>query len=115
MKIKTRITQFSMLATALVSFTFLPCLAQGGDEYSFKVHNTTKETIKKLLASEDGKKYGFFEIGSGIKAGEKATLVWDRSTNDGECEHFFKAVYSDGEESEPVKFDFCEEDLELEF
>ncbi len=93
----------------------MPRLAQGAEEYSFKVHNTTKETIKKLLASEDGKKYGFFDIGSGIKAGEKATLVWDKSTNEGACEHFFKAVYADGEESEPVKFDFCEDDLELEF
>ncbi|MDQ3118609.1 MAG: hypothetical protein M3Q89_03415 [Verrucomicrobiota bacterium] len=115
MKIKAQITQFTLLATALVSFTFMPRLAQGAEEYSFKVHNTTKETIKKLLASEDGKKYGFFDIGSGIKAGEKATLVWDKSTNEGACEHFFKAVYADGEESEPVKFDFCEDDLELEF
>ncbi len=110
-----RLTQLSLLAAALVSLTFMPRLAAGADEYKFKVHNTTKETITKLLASEDGKAYGFFDIGKGIPAGEKATLVWDKKTNDGNCEQFFKAVYEDGEESEAVKFDFCEDDLELEF
>ncbi|HEX8281243.1 MAG TPA: hypothetical protein VF551_07690 [Chthoniobacterales bacterium] len=107
--------QIGLVLTALASLTCLTRVALAKDEYSFKVHNTTKETIKKLLASEDGKKFGFFDIGSGIKPGEKATLVWDKSTNDGACEHYFKAVFDDGEESEPVKFDFCEDDLELEF
>jgi hypothetical protein len=84
-------------------------------EFSFKVHNTTKDTIKKLLASEDGKTYGFFDIGKGIKAGETATLEWDKSTDDGKCKQWFKAVFADGEESEAVQFDFCEDDLTLEF
>jgi len=84
-------------------------------EYSFKVHNTTKFTIKKLLASEDGKEYGFFDIGKGIKPGETTTLEWDKSTDDGKCKQWFKAVFADGEESEAVQFDFCEDDLTLEF
>ena len=31
--------------------------------YKFKVHNTTKDKITKLLASEDGKKYSSFDVG----------------------------------------------------
>ena len=54
--------------------------------YSFKVHNTTTHTIKKLLASEDGKTYGNFDIGSGIAPGKEVELVWDKSTDEGKCE-----------------------------
>ena len=84
-------------------------------EYSFKVHNTTKETITKLLASEDGKTYGFFDVGKGIKPGQTVTLEWDKSTDGENCKQWFKAVFDDGEESEAVQFDFCEDDLTLEF
>jgi hypothetical protein len=83
--------------------------------FTFKVHNTTKHKITKLLASEDGKSYGEFEIGKGIKAGETVELQWDKSTDNGKCKQWFKAVFDDGEESEAEQFDFCEEDLVLEF
>jgi hypothetical protein len=85
------------------------------DEYSFKVHNTTKDRIKKILVSEDGEKYGLFDIGKGIPAGETVTLKWDKSTNKSDCEWLIKAVFADGSETPPKKFDFCEEDLELDF
>jgi hypothetical protein len=85
------------------------------NDYKFKVHNNTKHTIKKVLVSEDGKKYGFFDIGDGIEAGATEELVWDKSTDNGGCEWFFKAVFDNDEESEPVKFDFCEKGLVLEF
>jgi hypothetical protein len=65
--------------------------------------------------SEDGKSYGEFEIGKGIKAGETVELQWDKSTDNGKCKQWFKAVFDDGEESEAEQFDFCEEDLVLEF
>ena len=84
-------------------------------EYSFKLHNTTKDKITKLLASEDGNEWGNFDIGKGIKPGETVTLKWDKKTNDSDCNWLFKAVFADGEESEAKEFDFCEEDLELEF
>jgi hypothetical protein len=86
-----------------------------GDEYSFKVHNTTKAAITKLLVSEDGKEWGFFDIGAGIPAGATETLVWSEETKDEDCKQYFKAEFSDGDESEPVIFNFCEEKLELEF
>jgi hypothetical protein len=85
-------------------------------EYSFRVHNTTKDRITKLLASEDGEKYGSFDVGrAGVGPGRTVTLNWDKSTNDSKCEWFIKAVFDDGSETHPKKFDFCEEDLELEF
>ena len=91
-------------------------MAKDDDEYSFKVHNTTDEKITKLLASEDGKKYGNFDLGSsGIGPGKTVTLTWEQSTNGKGCKWFLKAVFTGGEESEAKKFDFCEEDLELEF
>ena len=84
-------------------------------QYSFKVHNTTKDRIKKLLVSEDGEKYGTFDIGRGIGPDKTVTLEWDKSTNNSDCEWLIKAVFDDGSETPPKKFDFCEEDLELEF
>ena len=101
-------------AFVLLSFTAGYAMAPKND-YSFKVTNKTKTAIKKILVSEDGKKYGYFDIGNGIGAGKSATLVWDKSTDNGYCEWYFKAVFSDGAESEAVTFDFCEEELELVF
>ena len=100
-------------AIALVCSAF--AFATTKVEYKFKVHNNTKVTIKKILVSEDGKKYGYFDIGDGIAAGATEELVWDKSTDDGNCEQHFKAVFANDEESEPVEFDFCEKDLTLEF
>ena len=61
-------------------------------DYSFKVHNNTKVTITKILVSEDGKDYGYFDIGNGIAPGETAELVWDKSTNGESCHQYFKAM-----------------------
>jgi hypothetical protein len=102
----------SLFACALWIAPFRLAMAA---EYSFKVHNTTKNTITKLLASEDGKTFGFFDIGKGIKPDATMTLQWDKSTENGKCKQWFKAVFDDGEESEAHEFDFCEEELTLEF
>lgn len=116
MTLHHQITKAAALFCAMLLLTFVPHFALGAEsEYSFKVHNKTQNTIKKLLASEDGEKYGFFDIGKGIKPGDTMTLVWDKSTNEGKCKQYFKAVYDDDSESEPVTFDFCEKGLELEF
>ena len=84
-------------------------------DYKFNVHNNSGQAIKKILVSEDGEEFGFFNIGSGIKAGATVTLVWDESTNGESCSQYFKAVFADGSESEAEEFDFCEEGLTLEF
>jgi hypothetical protein len=103
-----------MLATALILMSGTLSVARSYD-YKFKVHNNTKADIKKLQVSEDGKKWGYFDIGSGIKAGETVELVWDKSTDNDACEQYFKVQFADGDWSEPVKFDFCEKGLVLEF
>ncbi len=84
-------------------------------DYRFKVHNKSNSKITKLLASPDGKKYAFFDIGKGIAAGATMELIWDKSTDNGNCEWHLKAVFADGSESDPAKFDFCEKDLVVEF
>lgn len=84
-------------------------------EYSFEVHNNTGSKIVGIEASEDGDSWGDFDIGRGIAAGSTAKLVWDSSTDDGNCEWAFRATFADGTVSEEVDFDFCEEDLVLEF
>jgi hypothetical protein len=98
-----------------ITFTLLSFGSLFAEEYKFKVTNNTKEMIKKILVSEDGKKYGYFDIGSGIKPGQTVTLVWDKSTNSEDCKQHVKAVYASGEESEPAMFDFCDADVDLEF
>jgi hypothetical protein len=84
-------------------------------DYKFKVKNSTDSKIVKLLASPDGKKWGVFDIGAGVKAGGTMELVWDKATDNSNCEWFFKATFADGSESEVEEFDFCEKDLVLEF
>lgn len=106
---KVRNIAIAAAATLVLS---LPAMA---DDYKFKVHNNTDTKIAKILVSEDGKEYGFFNIGAGIPAGKTVTLVWDESTDGESCEQYFKAVFANGEESEPQQFDFCEDDVTLEF
>ncbi|TDK36732.1 hypothetical protein E2F50_07360 [Rhizobium deserti] len=84
-------------------------------EFSFTATNSTKSAITKVLVSENKKEWGYFDIGSGIKPGATVDLVWDKSTNNESCGQWVKAAFADGSESEPAKFDFCEEGLELDF
>lgn len=101
--------------TALaITLTLTPVL-QAADEFTFQITNNTRQTIKKVLVSEDGDEYGYFDIDKGIKPGQTVELVWAAETNDEACEQYFKAVFANGEESEPTKFDFCEAEVALEF
>jgi hypothetical protein len=99
------------LAVSLLSIG----LTAAAEDYSFKVTNNTDTAIKKILVSQDGEEYGFFNIGAGIKPGQTVTLVWDSSTNGESCDQFFKAVLANGEESEASEFNFCESEVALEF
>jgi len=85
------------------------------DEFSFTATNSTNTTITEILVSENKSDWGYFEIGSGIKPGVTVNLVWDQSTNSENCAQWVKASYADGSESEPAKFDFCEDGLEIDF
>jgi hypothetical protein len=108
-KLSVRVLLLAVVLTSLAS------VAAFAEEFKFKVTNNTKSVITKILVSEDGNKYGFFDIGKGIKPGQTAELVWDKSTNNEACKQHVKAVYADGSESAPAMFDFCESDVALEF
>lgn len=84
-------------------------------EFSFTATNTTKSAITAVYVSENKSEWGYFDIGSGIQPGKTVNLIWDQSTNSEGCAQWVKAAYADGSESEPAKFDFCEDGLELEF
>ena len=107
--------RIGLLVVAIGLMGFSVSRAGTGFDYRFKVHNTTKFKITKLMVSENGKKYLLFDIGDGIPAGATEEMIWDKSTDNGACEWYFKATFSDKSESEPAKFDFCEKDLVLEF
>ena len=115
MRVYTNFGKVAMLAAALLMMSFTLSFAKPHADYKFKVHNNTKLAIKKIQVSEDGKKWGFFDIGDGIEAGATDELVWDKSTNNEACKQHVKAVYADGSESAPAMFDFCESDVALEF
>lgn len=109
--IRTRFGKAILLVCTLTLVSF--AVSRVHASYTFKVHNKTDNKIVKLLASEDGKTYREFDIGNGIGPGKVVTMEWDKSTDDGNCEWFFKAKLDDGEETDPVEFDFCEKDLML--
>ena len=115
MRVNSNFGKVVMLATALVLLSFTLSFAKPSVDYRFKVHNNTKQAIKKIKVSDDGKKWGFFDIGDGIAAGATEELIWDKSTDNGACEWWFKATWSDGDVSDAAKFDFCEKDLVIEF
>jgi hypothetical protein len=114
MKLHTFLGSSLLAAACLLAGGSTLSVAHAG-EYSFKVHNGTDDLITKILVSQNKKSWGFFKIGKGIKAGGNVNLVWDKSTDNEACEQWVKAVFNDGSESKPAKFDFCEDDLEIEF
>ena len=77
------------------------------EQWYFYVKNSTDSKMTKLLAAEEGGDWGSFDLGSGIKAGEKAKLIWSKSTNNESCEQYLKAKFADGSESKSAKIDFC--------
>jgi hypothetical protein len=114
MRVNSHLGKALLCATALIVMSGTLSFARTY-EYKFKLHNNTKQDIKKLQVSEDGKKWGYFDIADGIKAGDTVELVWDKSTDTEGCEQYFKVQFADGDWSEAVKFDFCEKGLVLEF
>lgn len=102
------------MRTVLLALTLLalPAVSQA---YSFNIINSSSSKITQLEVSEDGKEWGYFDIGPGIPAGETVEATWDSSTDDSNCEWQVRANFADGSKSPPTSFDFCEEDLEVEF
>lgn len=113
--------KLNSLRTGLVAIAFaiaghaMIATAAHAEEYSFTATNTTNSTITEVFVSENKRDWGYFDIGKGIKPGSTVNLVWDQSTNNESCHQWVKAAYADGSESEPAKFDFCEDGLEIDF
>jgi hypothetical protein len=105
-------TRISLLAATVFALCTSAVYAK---EYSFKLENNTDTRIVKIEASEDGKHCGEFDIGKGLPAHGKMELVWDDSTNSSGCEWKVRATYDDGSKAPPAEFDFCEDDIVLEF
>jgi hypothetical protein len=115
MKFQGRFRKAALLACALVLMSFTVSYARTPADYPFKIYNNTEHTITKIFVSEDGDNYAPFEIGYGIVPGATAALFWDESTNGASCRQYFRVVFDDGSQSEPVRFDFCENGLVLQF
>ena len=98
-----------LLALALLA---TPAISQA---YSFVITNSTDSRITKVEVSEDGESWGFFDVGGGIPAGGEVEATWDSSTDDSGCEWLVRATFADESVSEDTSFDFCEEDLNIEF
>lgn len=87
----------------------------GHAEYTFTIENNTASDIVRIEVSEDGASWGDFDIGKGIPAGYSSEATWAEHTDDSNCEWMFRATFKDGSVSEEVAFDFCEEDLTIQF
>lgn len=114
--------KLSILASAAVLVMFSPMnrvlnaasvTSSANLEYKFKVTNNTDTPIVKVLASADGKTWGYFKLGGQIGPGETVELVWDSSTDESDCSWFFSAELENGQKTPPKAFDFCEDDVEL--
>ena len=103
-----------IVTKSLLALALFTCIG-GANAYEFKITNSTKVKIVSIEATEDGKNWGKFDIGAGLAGGASTTITWDASTDDSGCGWKVRAGYADGSESEPKEFDFCEEDLEIEF
>jgi hypothetical protein len=115
MKLRHKIA--AIVALVLTSFA-MPApkvSAADDDQYSFTVRNRNVQKITQLLLSEDGRNWGYFDIGKGIPAGKIVKLYWDKSTNNAGCNWYVKAVYADESVSAPARFNFCEDNVAIAF
>lgn len=99
-----------LLAACLLA---LPAVSQAS--YKFTIENNTDQDIVGIEVSEDGSSWGEFDVGSGIPAGSSAEATWAEHTDDSNCEWQFRAEFEDGSVSDAVAFDFCEDDLTINF
>lgn len=103
------------LLVQIVASAVLMAAASAAHAYDFVVINSSSSSITRVLVSEDGKNWGQFRLSGPIAPGKRMTLVWSPETDDSGCEWLVVAHYADGSESGAASFDFCEDNLELEF
>jgi hypothetical protein len=77
-------------------------------QWYFWVKNNSSGSIAQILVSERGSTWSYFED-SNIEPGQKLKLIWYKSTDNQSCNQWIKAVFDDGSESRPAKFNFCQD------
>ncbi len=107
-------TSQNFVSKTLLALATFACIGSA-NAYDFTVTNSTEVKIVSIEVTEDGESWGPFDIGAGLAAGASTKITWAAHTDDSGCEWQVRAGYADGSESEPAEFDFCEEDLEIEF
>lgn len=107
-------TSQKIATKTLLAVALFACVG-GANAYEFNITNSTAVKITSVEASEDGKTWGKFDMGAGLAAGASTKITWDSSTDNSGCEWQVKAGYADGSASAPAKFDFCKDDIEIEF
>ncbi len=99
-----------LVSASMLAFSLVANVASASaEQWYFYVKNSSNSTIKSLLVSQTGTKWGYFDIGTGISPSENTKMVWDSSTNNESCDQFIKATFADGSESTPSKIDFCKD------
>lgn len=88
-------------------------LAQNPGEYKFKLTNNTSKAIVTVVAAENEKNVGDFTLEGPIKPGESVTLVWDKSTDNSDCNWAITVGFEDGSVAEPSIVDFCQSNVSL--
>lgn len=99
----------------LCAFVLLLASPAAFAEYQFQIENNSGQDIVAVVVSEDGEDWGAFDIGAGIPAGVTADMVWASSTDESGCVWYFMAAFADGSDSDVVEFDFCEDELVIQF
>ena len=96
----------SSATLGLLAIQILPALAS---EYTFTVTNNTSAPIREVFVSEDGENWGYFDLGgTSIPPRGTVELEWNESTNNSGCDWWLQVTFSNGEESDAVEFDFCD-------
>jgi hypothetical protein len=99
-----------LTATGLLTLALLGSnMVASAQQWYFYVQNDSSQAIVGLYTSENGGKWGRFNLGSGIAPGKKVKLIWNASTNNQDCRQYVKAVFADGSEIKTTKIDFCDD------
>lgn len=88
-------------------------LAQHSGDYKFNLTNNTGKAIVTVVAAENDQNVGEFTLDGPIKPGDTATLVWDKSTDNTDCNWAITVGFEDGSVAEPAMVDFCKENVSL--
>jgi hypothetical protein len=94
------------LSTAAMLMSAIPGKAQERSQWYFFVTNSSDSAINQLMVSLDDNEWHSFN-NSYVAPGKTKKFNWYKKTDNDTCEQWIKAEFADGEESTPIKIDFC--------